>query len=145
MNGLERINKAELKKKSVKLGVHDIMVKDSEGQGHQNSKFCREAASQASLHRQLLQRNQNWVYQKMQFVGWSRGLLVKFSTLCFGSPGSVPGCESTPLISSHAVAATHIQIEEDWHRRQLRVNLPQQKVNKQINKDAILVCFIQEK
>ena len=37
------------------------------------------------------------------------GLVVKFSTLCFGSPGSDPGCSPTALISGHAMAATHIK------------------------------------
>ena len=35
--------------------------------------------------------------------------MVKFSVLYFGSLGSVPGHGSTPLISGHGVAATHIQ------------------------------------
>ena len=37
------------------------------------------------------------------------GLVVKFSMLCFGSPGSVPRCGPIPLVSGHAVAAAHIQ------------------------------------
>ena len=41
--------------------------------------------------------------------GWPHGLVVKVSALCFSGLGSVPGCRSTPLISSHAVAVTHIQ------------------------------------
>ena len=41
--------------------------------------------------------------------GQPRGLVVKFSVLCFGGPGSVPGHRYTPLIGGHAVAATHIQ------------------------------------
>ena len=35
--------------------------------------------------------------------------MVKLGTLCFGSPGSVPGRRPTPLVGSHAMAATHIQ------------------------------------
>ena len=41
--------------------------------------------------------------------GWHLGLVVKFGTLYFGSPGSVPSRGPTPLICGHAVAATHIQ------------------------------------
>ena len=35
---------------------------------------------------------------------------VKFATLCFIGLGSVPRHRPTPLVSGHAVAATHIQI-----------------------------------
>ena len=41
--------------------------------------------------------------------------------------GSDPGHGPTPLLS-HAVEASHIQkVEEDWHRCELRANLPQAK------------------
>ena len=41
--------------------------------------------------------------------------------------GLDPRCELTPPIS-HAVVVTHIQkVEEDWHRCELRANLPQGK------------------
>ena len=46
---------------------------------------------------------------KIKLRGWPHGLVVTFSRLCFGSPGLVPRCGSTPLIGGHAVAATHIQ------------------------------------
>ena len=42
-------------------------------------------------------------------MGWCHGLVVKFSTLHFSSPGSVPRHGPRPLISSHAVAVTHVQ------------------------------------
>ena len=35
--------------------------------------------------------------------------MVRFSVLCFGVLGSVPRCAPTPLVSSHAVVATHIK------------------------------------
>ena len=41
--------------------------------------------------------------------GWPHGLVVKFGVLHFGGLASVPRSGPTPLISSHAVAATHIQ------------------------------------
>ena len=37
------------------------------------------------------------------------GLVVKFGALSFGGPGSVPQRRPTPLISSRAVALTHIR------------------------------------
>ena len=37
------------------------------------------------------------------------GLVIKFSTFHFGGLGLVPGHGLTPLISSHAVVATHVQ------------------------------------
>ena len=37
------------------------------------------------------------------------GLVVKFSAFCFSSLGPVPRHGPTPLVSSHAVAASHIQ------------------------------------
>ena len=43
------------------------------------------------------------------FGGQPRGLLVKFDTLHFSGSSSVPGHGPTPLISSHAGVATHIQ------------------------------------
>ena len=49
-------------------------------------------------------------------VVWNQphSLVVKFGTLCFGSPGSVPSCRPIPLISGHAVAATHIRNTGVW-------------------------------
>ena len=41
--------------------------------------------------------------------GWPQGLVVKFGALHFTSPGSVPRRGPTPLVSSHAVMASHIQ------------------------------------
>ena len=41
--------------------------------------------------------------------GWPHGLMVKLGVHCFGGPGSAPGCGPRPLISSHAVVATHTQ------------------------------------
>ena len=40
--------------------------------------------------------------------GWPHGLLVKFGTLHFGGPGSVPGRGPKPLFSGHAEAVTHM-------------------------------------
>ena len=40
------------------------------------------------------------------------GLVIKFGTLHFGGPGSVPGGGPTPLVSGHAVVATHVQNRE---------------------------------
>ena len=48
-------------------------------------------------------------FKRQKEGGWPHGLVVKFSTLCFGSPGSVPRGRPIPLAHSHAVAATHIQ------------------------------------
>ena len=42
-------------------------------------------------------------------LGQPHGLVVKFSTLCFGDPGSVPGYGPTSLVGGHAVVVTHIQ------------------------------------
>ena len=50
-----------------------------------------------------------------KLLGQSHGLVVKFSTLCFGSPGSDLRCGPTPLVS-HAVEQPTYIIEEDWHR-----------------------------
>ena len=41
-----------------------------------------------------------------------------FCVLYFSVPGVTgldPGCGPTPCSSGHAVVASHIQIEEDWH------------------------------
>ena len=43
-------------------------------------------------------------------------LEVKFGALCFGGPRLVPGCRPISLASGHAVAAAHIQKEEDWQQ-----------------------------
>ena len=51
-------------------------------------------------------------FKLFQIRGQPRGLVVKFSMLHFVGLGSVPRHWSTPLISSHAVAATHIQNRE---------------------------------
>ena len=48
-------------------------------------------------------------FLKWTILGRPHGLVVKFSTLCFSTPGSVPRSGHTPLFSGHAVAATHIQ------------------------------------
>ena len=52
-----------------------------------------------------------------KIIRWGRphGLVVKFSTLYFSGPGLVPQHGPTPLFGGHAVAVTHIKIEEDWH------------------------------
>ena len=42
-------------------------------------------------------------------MGPTPWLRVKFSMLCFNSPGLTPGPRPTPLMGGHAVAATHIQ------------------------------------
>ena len=44
-----------------------------------------------------------------KFRGQLHGLVVKFGALYFGGLGSVPRHGPTPLLGSHAVAATHIQ------------------------------------
>ena len=49
------------------------------------------------------------VPEKEKYGVWPHGLVVKFGTLRFGGPGLDPGCRPTLFISSHAVAATHIQ------------------------------------
>ena len=41
--------------------------------------------------------------------GQPHGLVVKFGTLCFSSPGSVPRCGPILRVGGHAVAVTHIQ------------------------------------
>ena len=38
--------------------------------------------------------------------------MVKFGTLCFGAWGSIPGHRHPPIVSAHAVVATHIQNKE---------------------------------
>ena len=43
------------------------------------------------------------------FRGQPHGLVVKFGTLHFSSPGLVSRCGPTPLVGSHAVATVHIQ------------------------------------
>ena len=41
--------------------------------------------------------------------------MVKFGVLFFGSPGSAPSADLCHLsVSGHAVAAAHIQKQEDW-------------------------------
>ena len=47
--------------------------------------------------------------EKIQSWAWPCGLAVKFGMLCFGGLPSVLGCGLKPLVSSHAMAATHIQ------------------------------------
>ena len=50
--------------------------------------------------------------------------------LCFVGPGFVglgPGCGPIHHSPSHAVVASHIKIEEGWHRCQPRANIPYQK------------------
>ena len=43
--------------------------------------------------------------------------MVKFGTLHFGGLGLVPGVDLHHLsVSGHAVAAAHIQKEEDWQQ-----------------------------
>ena len=42
--------------------------------------------------------------------------MVKFGMLHFGGVGSVPSTELLHHVSSHAVAAAHIQKEEDWQQ-----------------------------
>ena len=45
------------------------------------------------------------------------GLVVKFSTVCFGGLGSVPGHRPTQSsVSGHAVMVAHIQKEKDWQQ-----------------------------
>ena len=86
------------------------------------------------------QRLKEWKYR-----GCPADLAVKFSTLCFSSPGSVPRCGPIPLVSSHAVVGTHIQNRgrlaqmlaqgqsssskkrKIGKRGQFRANLPQEK------------------
>ena len=58
-------------------------------------------------------------------MGQPRGLVVKFGSLHRSGPGLVPGCRVTPLISTMLWQAPTYKIEEDWHRCQLRTNLPQ--------------------
>ena len=41
--------------------------------------------------------------------GWPHGVMVKFGVFHFGSLGSVPGRGPILLVSSHAVALTHVQ------------------------------------
>ena len=53
--------------------------------------------------------NLNIIFKKGYHWGWPHGLVVKFSMLHFGGLGLVPGHGPTPLVSGHAVAATHIQ------------------------------------
>ena len=42
------------------------------------------------------------------------GLVVKFSTLCFSSPGLVPKCGPTPLSMAMPWWQLRYKIEEDW-------------------------------
>ena len=44
----------------------------------------------------------------MSQAGWPAQRL-KFGVLCFSGPGLVLGCKTIPLVSSHAVAAAHIE------------------------------------
>ena len=44
-----------------------------------------------------------------KYKGQPHSLVVKFATLHFSGLGLVPGHTPTPLISSHAMAATHMQ------------------------------------
>ena len=52
--------------------------------------------------------------------GWPPGLVVKFGTLHFSSPGLVPEHGPTPFVDGHAVAGNHIQ-----NRRRLAQRLAQ--------------------
>lgn len=56
-------------------------------------------------------------YTRDHFRGQPHGLVVKFGMLCFSSLGSVPQCRLTPLISGHAVVATHIQNRGRWEQK----------------------------
>ena len=56
-----------------------------------------------------VKKKRSYLYLKVIFRGQSLGLAVEFGVLRFGGLGSVPGCRPTPLISGHAVVATHIQ------------------------------------
>ena len=49
------------------------------------------------------------MHQKIVPGGQPHGLVVKFSTLYFSSPGSVPSYRLIPLLGGHAVEATYIQ------------------------------------
>ena len=49
------------------------------------------------------------IFKKHLIGGQPHSLIGKFGALCFGSPGSAPRSGPTPLVSGHAVAATHIQ------------------------------------
>ena len=60
--------------------------------------------------------------------------MVKLGTLCFAGPGLVPGTDLYHLSASgHAVAAVHIQKEEDWRQMLAQGESPQQKKKKQKN------------
>ena len=58
--------------------------------------------------------------------GWPCGLVIKFGTLCFSSPGSVPRCGPTPLVS-WPCCGSNPHIKERKIGTGVRVNLPQQK------------------
>ena len=56
-------------------------------------------------------------------------IVVKFGALCFDHPGQqiqIPGGDLHHLSAMLWRQPTY-KVEEDWHRRQLRANLPQQK------------------
>ena len=68
--------------------------------------------SRKRLQKWKQQQWQKYLCQKL--LTWSSpdSLVVKFGTLCFGSPGSIPRHGPRPLISGHAVVAAHIQNRE---------------------------------
>ena len=57
----------------------------------------------------ICQNSENYALKGVHFWGQPCGLVVKFGVLHFGSPGLVPRCRPTLTVSSHTVAATHVQ------------------------------------
>ena len=87
-------------------------------------------------------RNMCYTYerQKTSLRGQPHGVVVGFGRLCFGSPGlwvQIPGtdlCHSAMLWWQPTY-----KVEEDWHRCQLRTNLPQART-KTKNQKTSLKC-----
>ena len=59
--------------------------------------------------------------------GWHRDLVVKFSMLCFGGLVQLPSVDLHDLLAAMLWQWPTYKAEEEWHRFQLRANLPQAK------------------
>ena len=73
-------------------------------------------------------KNSDKTIRKM-IRGHPCGLVVKFSTLCFGDPGSVPKGRLTPFVGGNAMVATSVQ-----NRGRLEHMLAQGKSSSAVNK-----------
>ena len=74
--------------------------------------------------------------------GRPRNLVVNFSVLHFGGPGSIPGHGPTLLISGHGVVVTHIQNRGQFARTLVQGKLPQHNNNNNNNKPSTVVFWV---